>query len=473
MIELSVIDIREKIKKKEFTCLEITKAYIDEIKKQSHLNAVIEIFDDACNNALVMDKKIASGFSGKLAGVPIIISDNILYKGHIVSAASKMLKNYIADYSSTAVSRLIDEGAIIIARANMDEFAIGCDSSTSIYGKTLNPIDNTMTIGGASGGSAVSVAANLCAAAISTDTSGALRQASAYCGLVGIKPTYGRISRYGAIAVGSSFDQIGSITKCAKDNALLLEVMSGADNNDETSIKDSDINFMQFTSKDIKGLKIGIIDNLSNLIKNNQVENTYLSMIDFIKNNNAEIVKINIDNLDVAIETHYIISSAEFTSNMARYDGVKYAYRDESATNLEDIYRKSRSSGLGDAVKSKIMFGNYVLTKENFDIYFNKAKAIQSQITDNFNKAFEKCDIILMPTTLEKSFKSDNKNHSDVFKEDIFTVGASLTGLPAISMPFIRKNDNQPIGMQFVAPALQESRLYQIADYIERMGGQK
>ena len=468
MIELGIVDLRNKILNGEITSEQITREYISAIE-QSKTNAIVEVFADAVEQAMAMDKKIASGFNGKLAGVPIIIKDNILMKGKKSSAGSKILKDYVAEYTSTVVNKLLNEGAVIIARSNMDEFAMGSGTETSFHGKTLNPHDLTRVPGGSSGGSAAAVAENLCAAALGTDTGGSVRQPSSYCGTVAIKPTYGRVSRFGVIAYASSFDQVGPMTKNVEDNALLLEVLSGADSNDETSVDSRQENFSLELNKSIAGMRVGVINSVEDMVKGLDSEKNYNEMKEFLKNNGAEIVPVEISNLELVLPVYYIIADAEATSNLARYDGVKYTYRSEDAKNLEEIYKKSRSEGFGMEVQRRIMLGNYVLSSGFFDAYYNKARALQSKLRNEYLKAFENCDVILMPTTKGEAFKIGSKsNPIDAYKEDIFTVSANITGLPCIAIPAGVGPNNLPIGMQFLAPHWEEKRLYKIAHYIEK-----
>lgn len=467
MIELGVIEIREKIFSNKLTSEQITKAYIDEIKK-SKINAVIEVFDDAIDSAKQMDEKIRHGYRGKLAGVPILLKDNILVKGKHCSAGSLFLKDYIAEYTSTVAQKLIDAGAIILGRTNMDEFAMGSGTETSYYGKTLNPHDNTRVPGGSSGGSAAAVAANLCAAALGTDTGGSIRQPSSYCGVVGIKPTYGRVSRYGVIAFASSLDQVGPITKNVEDNALLLEVLSGQDNHDETSANEPIVEYLKDQINSIAGLRVGVIPSVENMLKGLESEKLYNLAKQFLTDNGAKIVNLDINNMELVLPIYYIIAPAEATSNLARFDGVKYSRRSEKAKNIDEIYKYSRTEGFGDEVKRRIMLGNYVLSSGYFDAYYNKARSLQAKLRDEFLSAFKDCDIILMPTAKGEAFKLGSKTDPvDAYKEDIFTVSANIAGLPSISIPFGSGSTGLPIGMQLLAPHFKEKELYQIAKFIE------
>lgn len=468
MIELGVIDTRDKILSGEISSEQITREYIKRIEN-SDTNAVIEIFSDAIEQAKAIDIRIKEGFKGALAGVPIIIKDNILVKGKHASAGSLILKDYIAEYTSTVAQKLIDAGAVIIARANMDEFAMGGSTETSYYGKTLNPRDKTRVPGGSSGGSAAAVAEDLCCAALGTDTGGSIRQPSAYCGCVGIKPTYGRVSRFGVIAFASSLDQVGPITKNVKDNALLLQVLSGEDSNDETAEKRAVEDYSKYFNQDIRGMKIGVISYVDDIVKGLDVEKNYNDFKEFLKANGAEIVNVDIKNLDLVLPVYYIIAPAEATSNLARFDGVKYTRRATDAKNLEEIYLKSRTEGFGDEVKRRIMLGNYVLSSGYFDAYYNKARSLQANLREEFLKAFKSCDILIMPTAKGEAYKLGEKsNPVDAYKEDIFTVSANIVGVPAMSIPFGVGKNGLPIGMQIIAPHFEEGRLYRLADFIER-----
>lgn len=472
MIELGIKEIRDKIQQKQFSSFEITSQYIEEIKK-SDINAVIEIFEDALDNAKQMDKEIEKGFTGLLAGVPILIKDNILIKGKHASASSKILKDYIAQYTSTVAQKLIEEGAVIVGRTNMDEFAMGSGTEHSYYGNTLNPLDKARVPGGSSGGSAAGVASNLCAGALGTDTGGSVRQPSAYCGCVGIKPTYGRVSRFGVIAYASSLEQVGPITKNVEDNAILLQVISGYDEHDMTTTKQPVEDYTKYLNKEIKGLKIGVVKEINKITQGLDVEQSYIKVIDLLKQNGAEIVEIEIPSIELVLPIYYIIAPAEATSNLSRYDGVKYTIRNMDAKNLEEIYKKTRTDGFGDEVKRRIMMGNYVLSSGYFDAYYNKAKSLQGKLKQEFEDVFKNCDIIVMPTAKGEAFKiGEKQNPIDAYKEDIFTVTANIVGVPAISIPFGKGKNNLPLGIQFLANNFEEGKLYQVSHFIEKHKGE-
>lgn len=469
IIELSAFEIREKIKSKELTVVEVVRAFLDRIEKTKEYNAVLECFDDAIELAKDMDTKIANGFNGKLAGVPIIIKDNILYKGKISSCSSKILEKYVAPYNSTVVEKMLAEGAIIIGRANMDEFAMGSSTENSAFGVTHNPIAFDRVAGGSSGGSATAVALNMCPVSLGTETGGSVRQPASYCGLYGLKPSYGRISRYGVVAYASSLDQVGIFTRDVRDNALMLEVLAGADIHDETSAKAVVDNYSEELSLDLSNMKIGVPKEILSMVEGLASEKNYKEFIDWLKSQGANVVEVSIKNLDLSLATYYILAWAEATSNLSRFDGVKYTYRDMDAKNLQDIYKKSRSNGFGKEVKRRIMLGNYVLSSGYYDAYYKKAKAVQGLLVDGFNEAFKDCDIIIMPTTVGVAYKIGSKPNDPVetYKEDIFTVTANIIGSPSMNIPYGKGEDNMPLGIQLMAKKFDEKKIYALAKFIE------
>jgi len=474
IIKLSAKEIVEKIKTKEITCEEVVKAFIEQIKKNEKYNAVLEVFEDSIDLARKMDNNIANGFSGKLAGVPVIIKDNILYEGKICSCSSKFLKDYIAQYNSTVVEKMLKEGAIIIGRANMDEFAMGSSTENSAFGVTHNPIDFDRVPGGSSGGSAVAVALDMCPIALGTETGGSVRQPASYCGIYGLKPTYGRISRFGVVAYASSLDQVGIFSKNIEDNALMLEVLAGEDKNDGTSSKVKVDEYSKNLNLDVSKIKVGVSKEILEMIKGMPCEQNLFNLINLLKSNNIELVDISIKDIELSLATYYIIAPAEATSNLARFDGVKYTSRSEKAKNLQEIYKESRSEGFGKEVKRRIMLGNYVLSSGFYDAYYKKAKQIQGEIIKQFNEAFEECDLIIMPTTIGEAFKIGSKSNNpvDTYKEDIFTVTANIAGLPSLSIPFGKGENNMPLGIQIMAKKFDETTIYKLAKFIEeKIGG--
>ncbi|MBQ8749805.1 MAG: Asp-tRNA(Asn)/Glu-tRNA(Gln) amidotransferase subunit GatA [Clostridia bacterium] len=466
ILDLSVIELAEKIKAKELTSEEVVKVYLKQIEDKKKLNAVIEAFDDAIEIARSVDERIAKGEKlGRLAGVPIIIKDNILYEGKIASCASRFLKDYKAQYSSTVVKKLLKEDAIIIGRANMDEFAMGSSTEKSYYGPTLNALDETRVPGGSSGGSASAVAGKLAPCSLGTDTGGSVRQPSSYNGVVGIKPTYGKVSRFGVIAFASSLDQVGPITHNVKDNALLLEILAGNDENDETTLNVEVPNYLSMITGDIKGARIGVCNQVVSLMKDKEHFN---SLVEWFKSQGAVIEYVDIPDIELCLPVYYILAPAEATSNLGRFDGVKYSTRAESAENVNEIYRKSRSEGFGEEVKRRIMLGNFVLSSGYFDAYYNKAKKLQQKIKKQFAEAFKKCDVIITPTTFGEAFKlGEITDPVQMYMEDIFTISANIASIPAISIPCGKGKNNMPLGLQILANENEEGKIYNVADYFE------
>ena len=474
ILKLSAKEIREKILSKELTCEQVVSSFIEQIKKNEKYNAVLEVFDDSIEKAKEMDKKIANGFTGKLAGVPVIIKDNILYKGKICSCSSKFLKDYVAQYDATVVEKMLSHGAIIIGRANMDEFAMGSSTENSAFGVTHNPIDFDRVPGGSSGGSACAVALDMCPIALGTETGGSVRQPASYCGIYGLKPSYGRISRYGVVAFASSLDQVGIFSKNVLDNALMLEVLAGQDEHDSTSARVDVDDYSCELNLEPTEIKVGVPKEIVEMIKGMPCEQNMHNFIDMLKSQKIEVVETSIKDIELGLPTYYIIAPAEATSNLERFDGVKYTTRSASASNLQEIYKESRSEGFGKEVKRRIMLGNYVLSSGYYDAYYKKAKAIQGELINQFDKAFDDCDIIIMPTTIGEAFKigSKSQNPVDTYKEDIFTVTANIAGLPSLSIPFGKGENGLPLGIQIISKKFNEKTIYKLAKFLEdKIGG--
>jgi aspartyl-tRNA(Asn)/glutamyl-tRNA(Gln) amidotransferase subunit A len=450
-------------------CLDITKSYLEVIDSSHHLNAFIEVFEEeSIKSAIAIDKKIALGKSGKLAGMVIGIKDNICYKDHKVSASSKILNNFESLFSATVVQRLLDEDAIIIGRLNCDEFAMGSANENTIYGPVKNPLDNSKVAGGSSGGSAVAVAAGLCLAALGSDTGGSIRQPAAFCGIVGIKPTYSRVSRHGLIAYSSSFDQIGPLTNNVEDAALILEVISGKDDFDSTvsTKKVDEYSKLEFDGKPKK------IAYIQNCLDNNGLDSEFK---DFLEEKISELRKkgnivesISFPLLDLLVPVYYVITTAEASSNLARFDGVHFGYRSTNITNLESTYVNSRTEGFGEEVKRRIMLGTFVLSAGYNDAYFTKAQKIRRLIQQKTNEMFEKYDFIISPTTPHTPFKIGEKykDPTVMYLEDIFTVQANLSGNPAISLPLGKHSNGLPIGLHVMADKFKESDLLAFSKYL-------
>ncbi len=462
----SLLQLVDMIKTHKVTSEELTRYFVARCEEKKRYNALLEIFDDAIENAKAMDKKISEGFDGKLAGIPVIIKDNILYEGKKCTCSSKFLENYVAQYCSTVVKKLLEAGAIIIARANMDEFAMGSSTENSAFCITHNALDFDRVPGGSSGGSATAVALGLAPLALGTDTGGSIRQPSAYNGIVGIKPTYGRVSRFGVVAFSSSIEQVGPITKTVADNAYALEVLAGKCTHDETSVA-SPIDFLQDIENPIKSIKIGLVNEVEAMLCGMESEKAYKSAIEVLKNKGAEFVKVSMPSFSLALPCYYIIAPAEATSNLGRFDGIKYTKRVEGA-DINDTYSKSRSAGFGKEVKRRIMLGNFVLSSGFFDAYYIKAKAVQQALIDESKKIFSVCDAILLPTTTGTAFKlGEKKDPISMYKEDYFTIPANMMKLPAISVPHEKGENGMPLAVQIMGKEFDEKTVYQIAHAIE------
>lgn len=463
--KISIEEMVKGIKSQQFSCQDVVSFYLKRIEEFKEYNAVIEAFDDALITAKSLDEKVKAGESlGLLAGVPVIIKDNILCKGKKASCASAFLKDFVAPYDATIVKKLKEQDAIIIARANMDEFAMGGSCEKSIYGATLNACDKTRVAGGSSGGSATAVALGLCPVAIGTDTGGSIRQPSSFNGVVGIKPTYGTVSRYGIVAFASSTDQASPITKTVADNEYVLKVLAGSDINDQTTIK-TDLGKDLLKEKYTLGICKELKDKLQNIPQ-------FVQKIEELKQKGYEIKEVSVPHILNSLACYYIISPAEATSNLARFDGVKYTSRSNDAKTLEEIYVKSRSEGFGDEVKRRIMLGNFVLSSGYFDAYYNKAKKLQQLLRQEFEKAFLDCDIILSPTTPDIAFKLGEKSKDPVsmYLEDLFTVPASISGVPALSIPYATGREGMPLGLQLIGKEKSEAVLYDFAKKIMQEG---
>ena len=461
-----ILELVNEIKSGKKTSYDVVKSYIEVINQKKEYNAVIEVFQDALTIAKNIDERIAQGESlGRLAGVPIVIKDNILYKGKIAGCASKFMQDYHAEYTSTVVKKLLAEDAVIIGRANMDEFAMGGSTEKSCYGPCLNALDKTRVPGGSSGGSACAVAGGMAPCSLGTDTGGSIRQPSSYNGIVGIKPTYGRVSRYGVVAFASSLDQVGPITTSVEDNAYLLSILAGYDENDGTSLKAEVPNYLEAIGQDIKGLKIGVCKEVKSLMR----DNSFDSIVQWFASQGAEIVEVNVKDIELCLPAYYIIATAEASSNLGRFDGVKYSRRSTEANDLDQIYVKSRSEGFGAEVKRRIMLGNFVLSSGYYDAYYLKAKRVQQAVKNQFKEAFEKCDCMILPTTLGEAYKIGAiTNPVDMYIEDIFTIPANIAGIPSINIPYGKGPNGMPLGMQVMAKHLNEMMIYRVADYFEK-----
>ncbi len=468
---MTISEITQAIANGTKTAEEITRYYLAQIaQKNPQINAFVEVFEaDALTQAKAIDAKKARGEKlGALAGVPVGIKDNILYKGHKATCCSKMLANYTAAYTATVVERLVAADAVIIGRTNMDEFAMGSSNQTSVCGVVHNPVDTTRVPGGSSGGSAAAVAAGMVPAALGTDTGGSVRQPAGFCGIVGIKPGYGRISRYGVIAFASSADQVGVLAGNVADAATVMEVISGKDTHDSTSIESPVPHYTQEFTADLKGVKVGMpkgfLDGLNPTIKA-QIEKAAQKL----KEQGAELVEVDVPLAKYSAPCYYIITSAEASSNLGRYDGIRYGYAAQDAQGLADYYEKSRAP-FGLEVKKRIIIGTYALTSERYEECFLKAMKVRELIRDDFKKAFSKVDVILTPTSPTTAFKIGQKddNPLSLYLADLYTCQGNIGGLAGISVPFGKDENGLPIGVQFYGPILQEEKILNAAYHLEK-----
>jgi len=458
----SLSSIKNAINAKEISCLSLTQLYLKNIEQNKNLNAFVEVFtEEAIIRAKEIDSKIANGISGKLAGMVLGIKDNICYKNHKIGAASKMLEGFESLYSATVVERLLAEDAIIIGRLNCDEFAMGSANENSVYGSTKNPLNTNKVTGGSSGGAAAAVAANLCLATLGSDTGGSIRQPASFCGTIGLKPTYSRVSRYGLIAFASSFDQIGPITHSVEDTALILEVIAGKDDFDSTvsSKKTDEYSKLQVETNPKKIAVISECFEREGL--DEEIKSVIKEQIETLKKNGHIVEEVSFPYLDYLVPTYYVISTAEASSNLARFDGVHYGFRSENPENLEQTYIKTRTEGFGKEVQRRIMLGTFVLSAGYHDAYYTKAQKMRRIIQDKTKEIFEQYDFILTPTTPHTAFDLGLKQKDPVvmYLEDIFTVLANLSGNPAISLPLAKHSNGMPFGTQLMAKPFHEKEL--------------
>lgn len=465
---LTAVELAEKIHSKEISVKEALDAYFAVIEeKDKDINAYITLNkEDAYAQAVRQQKEIDNGnIASALAGVPIAVKDNICTKGINTTCASKILDGFVPTYDATAVERLKAAGMIIIGKTNMDEFAMGSTTETSYFGPTKNPVDTGHVPGGSSGGSCAAVAACEAPLALGSDTGGSIRQPSSFCGVTGLKPTYGAVSRYGLIAYGSSLDQIGPIAKDVRDCAAMMEIIAGKDKRDSTSIEMDDYGFTKVLGESLEGLKIGIPSEYFGDGLQKSVKEAIYAAADILKKNGAEVEEFSLGMLEYAIPAYYVIASAEASSNLERFDGVKYGYRAKDYDGLHDMYKKTRSQGFGSEVKRRIMLGSFVLSSGYYDAYYLKALRTKALIKKSFDKAFSKYDIILAPaapTTAPKIGES-LQDPIQMYLGDIYTVSVNLAGLPGISVPCGKDENGLPIGMQMIGDCFSEKILLKAA----------
>ena len=473
MEEFYKLTIKEKLKglrESTFSSQEITESYLKRIKKlDKQINSFITVLEEkAIESAKESDKRYKEGSALPLDGIPIAHKDIFCTKGVLTTCGSKMLSNFISPYSSTVVENFSANGSVVLGKTNMDEFAMGSSNETSHFGAVNNPWKRNYVPGGSSGGSAACVTAGLASGATATDTGGSIRQPAALCGLTGIKPTYGRVSRYGMIAFASSLDQGGVLTKTAEDAAYLLKAMSGHDPKDSTSLNVEVPDFVEEINEDIKGLKIGLPKQFFSMDLHDYIEKSINESIEIFEKLGAQIQEVDLPHIDLSLPIYYVIAPAECSANLSRYDGIKFGYRCEDPKDLDDLYMRTREEGFGAEVKRRILIGTYALSAGYYDAYYLKAQKCRRLVAEDFSKAFKSVDFILSPTAPDTSFPIGDKTSDPVemYKQDIFTIPANLAGLPGISFP-CGEHKGLPLGLQLVADNLNESKLLRMAHYFQ------
>ena len=467
-LELSIKEINEKLKNKEIKPIDLVNECFERIKQNEKYNAFITLNEE---NAIKKAKELESKeVDNILFAIPIAMKDNIVTKGLRTTCASLMLDKFIPVYDATVIEKIKEKNMIIIGKANMDEFAMGSSGETSYYGPVLNSYDDTCVSGGSSSGSALIVSKNITPFSLGSDTGGSIRQPSAFNGVVGLKPTYGRISRYGLVAFASSLDQIGPISRNVYENALLLNILCEKDENDLTSVDTSE-DFTRLIGEDIKGMKIAIPNFYMSDKVNPEIKNRMLEIIDNLKNDGVTIDYVDTPFIEYSVPLYEIIALAEASSNLARFDGVRYGYSTKKeVSNIDEMYKKTRGEAFGNEVKRRMMIGSYVLSGKNAKTYFYKALKIRKAIINSFDEIFKKYDLIIGPTTTNFAYKLGESEDDAVksFFDDLFTNPVNMAGLPAISIPIGFGKNNLPIGMQIIANHFDEATIYKLASYIER-----
>jgi aspartyl-tRNA(Asn)/glutamyl-tRNA(Gln) amidotransferase subunit A len=460
----------QKIRSREINLKENVISFLKRIDEQKDLNAFNSLFkEDALNQAAIVEDKILKGTAGNLAGMVIAIKDVLSMKDKSLTCSSNILKDFTSVYTATAVQKLIEEDAVIIGKTNCDEFAMGSSNENSAFGNVLNPYDKTRVPGGSSGGSAAAVSALLCDVALGTDTGGSIRQPASFCGIYGIKPTYGRVSRYGLTAFASSFDSIGCFANSVEDMAAVMEVISGKDELDTTSSALDVPPYIEELNNKDKKFTIGIAEEYFREGLSPEIKNAVDKLLNHLKQNGYKTVNVTLPYSKYTIAAYYILTTAEASSNLARYDGAHYGFRSDESSTLIDMYRNSRTEGFGTEVKRRIMLGTYVLSAGYYDAYYRKAQKVRRLIKTDFDNAFKKVDIILTPTTPTTAFKI-GENISDplqMYLNDIYTTSANLAGIPGLNVPVGKDGLGLPIGAQLLAGQFNESKLFQLAKFIE------
>ena len=467
----SIAELGAGLRAGEFSSVELTRAFLDRIERyEADLNSFITLAPEhALTGAAKADAMIRRGEAAPLAGIPIAHKDIFCTNGLKTSCGSKMLDSFIAPYDATVVSRLDEAGAVMLGKTNMDEFAMGSSNETSYYGVVHNPWDRRLVPGGSSGGSAAAVAARLCTAATGTDTGGSIRQPAALCGITGLKPTYGRVSRYGMIAFASSLDQGGVLCRSAADAAVMLQAIAGFDPRDSTSAQEPVPDYSEPLHESLAGLRIGLPKEYFNEGLDGEVARSIELAIDEYRRLGAEVVDVSLPNSGLSVATYYVVAPAECSSNLSRFDGVRFGYRCQAPADLEDLYKRSRSEGFGAEVKRRILIGTYALSAGYYDAYYLKAQQIRHLISDDFRRAFERVDVIMGPTSPTTAFAIGEKADDPVtmYLSDIYTIAANLAGLPGISIP-VRQAVGKPVGLQIIGNYFQEAKLLNVAHRLQQ-----
>ncbi|HLE33233.1 MAG TPA: Asp-tRNA(Asn)/Glu-tRNA(Gln) amidotransferase subunit GatA [Bacteroidota bacterium] len=452
------------------SCEVLTGDYLDVIEKQKNLNAFLSVFvDSAVARAKAIDKKRAEGTAGPLAGMVISIKDAISVKGERLTCGSKMLEEFVSPYDATVVRRLLDADAILIGKTNMDEFAMGSSTENSAFGRVKHPLDNSRVPGGSSGGSAVAVKVGMSTASLGSDTGGSIRQPAALTGVVGVKPTYGRVSRYGLVAFASSFDQIGPFALTVKDAARVLTVIAGHDELDSTSATVPVPDFTSSLTGDVAKLRIGIPKEYFGKEINEEVRRAIEKKLDSLRSNGAIVEEVSLPHSNLTVAAYYTLATAEASSNLARYDGARYGYRSKRSGDLTDMYTQSRSEGFGAEVKRRIMLGTYVLSAGYYDAYYRKGQKIRRLIKEDFDKVFQRVDCLITPTSPTTAFRAGEKMDDplQMYLSDVFTTSANLAGIPGMSVPCGQDSSGLPIGLQVLGKPFDESTMLRVADFLE------
>ena len=461
-------EINELLKKKKIKPIDLVEEAFERIESNKELNAYITLNKEtAIERAKELEAKEVDNI---LFGIPIAVKDNIITKGLKTTCASHMLDNFIPIYNATIVEKINDKNMIIIGKTNMDEFAMGSSSRTSYFGAPHNPWNTNKISGGSSGGSATTIAAGDVMFALGSDTGGSIRQPASYTGIVGMKPTYGRISRFGLVAFASSLDQIGPMTKNVYNNAVLLNAIVGKDEKDLTSASKKEEDFTRLIGEDIKGMKIGVPNFFMSDIVNDEIRNKVKETIKLLEKKGAKVEYIDIKYVDNAVTLYQIIAMGEASSNLARYDGIKFGYSEENPENIEDLYLSSRAEGFGEEVKRRIMVGSYLLSGENAKVYYNKALSIRDDMKTEFEKAFEKYDLLIGPTTTTTAYNLDDPmdDPRKTFMDDVLVIPVNMAGLPGLNLPIGFDSNNMPIGMQIIGNSFEEAKIYKLASAIEK-----